>query len=109
MSSYGPRLDPDGVVPHAAVSDVQTYDRQLPLYTRTVGTGQILAELLRPDRHGRRLVRLTASFRDGDTDVTKVAIVDDQADEERTLQRFERTMLAALARPSQEAPKLAGS
>jgi hypothetical protein len=100
LKRYGPHFDPDGVVQHAPVADVQTYDRPTQLYTRTVGTGQILCELLRPDRHGRRLVRLTATYTEGDTSVMKVRGCSDQLDEQKGLQELETLMLAALVKPS---------
>lgn len=99
MRSYGPRLDPDGVVPHAPVADALTYDRPLPLYTRTVGTGQILCELVRATKPGRRLVRLTATFLEAGVDVTAVCMCTSELDEQRSLERLERRMREAQIRP----------
>jgi hypothetical protein len=105
VKSYGPRVDPDGVVPHAPVSDVLTYDRKIILYTRHVGTGTILCEQLRANRPGRRLVRLTATFTERDTEVTTICGCEDELDEARALRRLEERMLAAQIRPSLEHPQ----
>jgi hypothetical protein len=99
VKSYGPHFDPDGIVQHAPVADMQGY-KPTKLYTRTVGTGQIICELLQPDRRGRRLVRLTATYDERGTTVIKVRGCTDQLDEQRGLQELELLMLAAMIKPS---------
>jgi hypothetical protein len=101
MNSYGPRVDPDGVVQHAPVSDAIDYGRPLPLWTRRVGTGRIVCELVRPNRSARRIVRLTATYMDGDTEVVAIANVTDEDDEHATVARLQQRMLAAQIRPSE--------
>jgi hypothetical protein len=102
VKSYGPRIDPDGVVPHAAVSDALTYDRKIVLYTRHVGTGVIVCEQLRANKPGRRLVRLTATFTERDTEVTTICGATDELDEARALRRLEERMLTAQIQPTLE-------
>jgi hypothetical protein len=98
MKSYGARVDEDGI-PQAAVSDAVDYGRPLVLYERRVGAGKIVCELVRPSRNARRIVRLTAKYQDGDTDVTSVCNVTDELDEKATLQRLEKRILEAQIRP----------
>ncbi len=104
MKSYGQNVDEDGIQ-LARASDAVTYERSLLLYTRRIGTGNILCELLRANRPAVRLVRLTANYRDGDTQVTAVRICTSGLDEKAALAELEKRMLAALARPVAEAAK----
>jgi hypothetical protein len=101
MKTYGAREDDDGVVTHLAVADVAVYDRAVALYTRTVGAGVILCEQMRANKPGqRRLIRLTASFEEAGTAVTAVCICESELDEQRSLERLDKRMRAALVKPS---------
>jgi hypothetical protein len=99
VKSYGPTQDEDGI-PLGRAPDAVIYDRQLLLWERKIGNGKLTCELLRPNRPGRRLVRLTGRYTDSGDEVCVVAVIDSEDDERLTALRLEQRMLAAQVRPA---------
>lgn len=100
MSSYGRRIDPDGVQ-HAPVAQAHDYSIETPIYRRAVGNGTITCRMLKAaEGPARRIVQLTAEYYDAGVQVTQVVQCDSEQDEVRQLERLERRILEATRRPT---------
>lgn len=86
---------------HARVSQAHDYDRITTLWTRTVGSGQILCQLRRASSGpARRIVQLIAEYEDAGVLTTHTVQVESAEEEAREAQRLERLILEATIRPT---------
>lgn len=103
MPSYGPQLDPDGVVQHKPVSSVAAYGRILTLWERKIGTGSIRCELVRAAQPAHRIVRLIADYQDAGIEVQQLVQVHNVMEEQAETARLERIIRQASIRPNRDA------
>jgi hypothetical protein len=102
LKSYAPRQDAETGGMHMRVPDAVDYERQrvTTAWRRKVGNGTLTCEVLRGHKRSRRLVQLVAEYEDAGDAALRTCICDDELDEARQVQRLEKLMLEAAARPS---------
>lgn len=98
--SYGPRVDPETRSLHARVSQAHDYDHITTLWTRKVGTGQIVCQLRRASEPAQRIVQLVAEYEDAGVLTTQIVQVESADEEKREALRLESLILESIVRPT---------